>query len=134
MTYRKWNTVPQKVITSKELKDSMPLSVRLKNFIITSDNKYWVTDWLQYVSIALEAKRLCHPYVKDRFDCDDYSSVLYCYSRYEYGINGIGKHCYDLCVTMDGKCYIIESETGDIIRIEDRNRSMYSLTFALIIF
>jgi len=140
-TYRKWDTVPTVTRPYEFILNSIPWIYRLINKVYTLDNVYWLTDLKDYLKIAREAIDLDHNWLPNRFDCDDFSAVLYCYARYEYGINGIGRvndfvsrHSYNVCVTKDGGFYIIEPQEAVAYTLQSRSKKLYSLMFAIITF
>ncbi len=105
------------------------------------DRKYWTTDRDGLEIIVEDYMKKKRKYVKDRFDCDDFSRTFKCFCIEHYGINAVGlvrdpipRHAYNTFVTYDGYIYVVEPQTGEIFRFEDRPKKYYRCLFALIIY
>ncbi len=129
-----------KVVTADEIIDSFPLAVRVLSRNIFADRKYWVVSIDEYINMCKEAKSLDHNYMLDRFDCDDFSAVMYAYARFKYLVNGVARvldfvsrHSYNIVYTEDGEIYVLEPQTCECWKIDKRPKRFYSLIFALII-
>jgi len=132
--------LPTTVVSKCTLYNWIPWRFRIPNYYCFADNKYWLTNLDGYLRICREAKRLDRNYTIDKFDCDDFSAVMYCYSRYKYEINGVARvmdfvsrHSYNLIATSDGKIYVLEPQTCEVYTLSSRPKRFYSLMFALII-
>lgn len=136
----KWGQMQSVVVNQMFIKNRLPWTVRWFDKVEFLDNKYWLAGIYDYIKIAKEALSLDHNYLLDRFDCDDFSAVLYCYSRYEYGINGIARvidwlagHSYNVCMTKNGEFYILEPQNCRCYTMNDRPKRLYKLLLAQII-
>jgi len=135
-----WDRFNLKKVSVNFIQELLPATVKWLNKVDFVDRSYWLGTASQYLQIAEEARSLDHNYVIDRFDCDDFSAVLYCYARYKYGCNGIARvfdwlarHSYNLCMDKEGNTYVIEPQTCQIWPVWDRPRKLYKLLFGLII-
>ena len=105
------------------------------------DRKYWTVDIYDWLKIIDNWKKNKYNYIADRFDCDDFARLFKCYVTREYKLNAVGfvvdwlkRHSYNIVVTSDLSIYVVEPQTGDVWKYENRPRDKYLCNLSLIIF
>lgn len=99
------------------------------------DNRYYTVSLEDFKRIIAWDKTNRHPYIVDRFDCDDYSLYFKANAAWYFGVNAValvidysGGHAYNLLFPLDlDNPIIYEPENDNLIEIEKRDTRFYRL-------